>query len=222
MVRHRRQRQGHAGAQVKFTSQSRRAVEPAGVADDLRRRQREGQDMTPDERTLLTNFLNELVATRGIAKDQEADAMIRQALAANPDASYLLVQHAIVADQSLHAAQARIAELERQLNPPAAATSFLPSDRGGPWGGSSSTYAPPPPEARPGILSGGGGLGSFLRSAGTTAAGVAGGEMLFSGLSNLFGGHHGGGFGGQGFLDAPDENITINNYGDDDSDSSDW
>ncbi|RZL57648.1 MAG: DUF2076 family protein, partial [Sphingomonas sp.] len=82
------------------------------------------------------------------------------------------------------------------------------------------------PEARPGILSGGGGLGSFLRSAGTTAAGVAGGEMLFSGLSDLFGGHHNGGFGGggQGFLGAPEENVVINNYGDDDdgNDSSDW
>jgi hypothetical protein len=180
--------------------------------------------MTPDERTLLTNFLNELVAARGVAKDNEADALIRQALAANPDASYVLVQHAIVADQSLHAAQARIAELERQIAPPAPAPSFLPTDRG-PWGGSQPAYAPPAPEARPGILSGGGGLGSFLRSAGTTAAGVAGGEMLFSGLSDLFGGHHGGGFGGgQGFLGAPEENVGINNYGDDDdsNDNSDW
>ncbi|WP_171009494.1 DUF2076 domain-containing protein [Sphingomonas sp. 2SG] len=181
--------------------------------------------MTPDERTLLTNFLNELVATRGVAKDNEADALIRQALAANPDAGYVLVQHAIVADQSLHAAQGRIAELERQVAPPAPSPSFLPTDRG-PWGGSQPAYAPPAPGARPGILSGGGGLGSFLRSAGTTAAGVAGGEMLFSGLSDLFGGHHGGGFGGggQGFLGAPEENVVINNYGDDDdnNDSSDW
>ena len=181
--------------------------------------------MTPDERTLLTNFLNELVAARGVAKDNEADTLIRQALAANPDASYLLVQHAIVADQSLHAAQARIAELERQLAPPAPSPSFLPTDRG-PGGGSQPAYAPPAPEARPGILSGGGGLGSFLRSAGTTAAGVAGGEMLFSGLSDLFGGHHNGGFGGggQGFLGAPEENVVVNNYGDDDdgNDSSDW
>ncbi|MEI7447756.1 MAG: DUF2076 family protein [Burkholderiales bacterium] len=69
--------------------------------------------MTPDERTLLNNFLDELAAARGGSKDSEADGLIRQALAANPDAGYLLVQHAIVADQSLHAAQARIAELEQ-------------------------------------------------------------------------------------------------------------
>ncbi len=176
--------------------------------------------MTPDERTLLTAFLRDLTAVRGTAKDAEADALIGQTLAANPDAAYLLVQHAIVADQALHAAQARIAELETQARP---APAFLPP-AANPWGtaqpgyGASTfqSYAPPPPEARPSIFGGGGGLGSFLRSAGTTAAGVAGGEMLFSGLSDLFGGHHGGGFGGQGFggFDAPREEVVVNNYND--------
>jgi hypothetical protein len=179
--------------------------------------------MTPDERALLTNFLSELGAARGVAKDREADDLIRQAMSLNPDASYVLVQHAIVADQSLHAAQARIAELERQLNPQPSATSFL-SPGAGPWGSAQPSYAPPPPDERPGIFSSGGGLGSFLRSAGTTAAGVAGGEMLFSGLSDLFGGHRGGMFGGgQGFMGGPEENVVINNYGDDDGDDrADW
>lgn len=182
--------------------------------------------MTPDERTLLNNFLGELTSARGGAKDSEAEGLIRQALAANPDAGYLLVQHAIVADQSLHAAQARIAELEQQLDAaaPPQSSSFL-SPAAGPWGGRSQpAYAPPPPEERPGIFSGGGGLGSFLRSAGTTAAGVAGGEMLFSGLSGLFGGHRSDGFGGgQGFLGGGgEENVVINNYGDDDTDGGNW
>lgn len=182
--------------------------------------------MTPDERTLLNNFLGELAAARGGSKDSEADGLIRQALAANPDAGYLLVQHAIVADQSLHAAQARIAELEQQLEaaaPPQSSSSFLPQGAAGPWGGRSQpAYAPPPPDERPGIFSGGGGLGSFLRQAGTTAAGVAGGEMLFNGLSGLFGGHRSEGFGGQGFLGGGgEENVVINNYGDGDDDSGD-
>ncbi|WP_267387253.1 DUF2076 domain-containing protein [Sphingomonas sp. GC_Shp_3] len=181
--------------------------------------------MTPDERALLSNFLNELANARGGAKDGEAEGMIRQALAANPDATYLLVQHAIVADQSLHAAQARIAELERQVSQPQSSTSFL-SPGSGPWGGAAQpSYAPPPPEERPGIFSGGGGLGSFLRTAGTTAAGVAGGEMLFSGLSDLFGGHRASGFGGgQGFMGGPEENVVINNYDDDnaDDDRGNW
>lgn len=173
--------------------------------------------MTPDERSLLSNFLRDLGETRGTPKDREADGMIAQALSANPDAAYLLVQHAIVADQSLHAAQARIAELEGQAQGyQPSSTSFLPQARSGPWGGSS--YAPPPPDQRPGIFSGGGGLGSFLRSAGTTAAGVAGGEMLFSGLSDLFGGHRGGGFyGGQ-----PEEVVVNNFVGDDPGDQGNW
>ncbi len=178
--------------------------------------------MNAEERTLLTRFLDELSSARTSAKDPEADAMIARTLSSNPDAAYLLVQHAIVADQSLHAAQQRIAELERQQQaPPApASSSFLPQGAGGPWGAHpQDSYSPPPPEARPGVFSGGGGLGSFLRSAGTTAAGVVGGEMLFSGLSDMFG-HRGGGGGlfgggGQGFLGQP-ENVTINNFNDDD------
>lgn len=178
--------------------------------------------MNAEERTLLTRFLDELSAARTSAKDPEADAMIARTLSSNRDAAYLLVQHAIVADQSLHAAQQRIAELEReQQAPPApASSSFLPQGAGGPWGARpQDSYSPPPPEARPGVFSGGGGLGSFLRSAGTTAAGVVGGEMLFSGLSDMFG-HRGGGGGlfgggGQGFLGQP-ENVTINNFNDDD------
>jgi hypothetical protein len=189
--------------------------------------------MTPEERTLMTNFLRDLSQARGGSKDPEADAMIGQAMAASPDAAYLLVQHAILSDQALHAAQARIAELERQA-PAAPAPSFL----GGPWGGSPGAqvsppqyvqpqaYAPQayaPPPASP--FSTGGGLGSFLRSAGTTAAGVVGGEMLFEGLSGLFGGHHGFGGGWGGGYGAPVENVTINEYNDDggyDDDSSDW
>lgn len=178
--------------------------------------------MNAEERTLLTRFLDELSAARTSAKDPEADAMIARTLSSNRDAAYLLVQHTIVADQSLHAAQQRIAELEReQQAPPApASSSFLPQGAGGPWGARpQDSYSPPPPEARPGVFSGGGGLGSFLRGAGTTAAGVVGGEMLFSGLSDMFG-HRGGGGGlfgggGQGFLGQP-ENVTINNFNDDD------
>ena len=100
--------------------------------------------------------------------------MIARALSSNPDAAYLLVQHAIVADQSLHAAQQRIAELERQQQtaPASSGNSFLPQSNGGAWGTRQpESYSPPPPDVRPGVFSGGGGLGSFLRSAGTTAAG---------------------------------------------------
>ena len=71
--------------------------------------------MTPDERDLLQRFLQDLVQTRGVAKEPDADSMIRDALGASPDAGYLLVQHAIMSDQALHAAQDQIASLQEQL-----------------------------------------------------------------------------------------------------------
>jgi hypothetical protein len=166
--------------------------------------------MTPDERILLTNFLRDLQAARPGPKDAEAEAMINQTLAGDPDAAYLLVQHAILSDQALQAAQARIQALEGAQAAPQ--TSFLGGARPQP-----ATAVPayaPPPSASP--FSMGGGLGSFLRSAGTMAAGVAAGDLLFDGLSGLFGGHRGfGGFGGfGGGYGGPVENVTINDYGD--------
>lgn len=76
------------------------------------------------------------------------------------------------------------------------------------------TPQPAPQAARPGFLSGG--LGGTLGSIATTAAGVAGGAMLFQGIENLF--HRGGGgfFGGQPAVGAaPGETIVNNYYGDD-------
>jgi hypothetical protein len=190
--------------------------------------------MTPEERALLTQFLGDLSRTQGVAKDQEAAAMIDNAIRANLDSAYVLVQHALLADQALHQAQAQIAQLQDQLQqaPPQPQSSFLGGAGLGPstgqpqssWGQAAQQ---PPPQQQPffggGPFSGGGGgLGSFLRTAGTAAAGVAGGELLFSGLSGLFGGHGGGfggggGWGGGGFGGGPSvENVTINEYGDDD------
>lgn len=141
--------------------------------------------MTPDERNLLQQFLSDLEANRGAAKDPEADSLINGALRANPDSAYLLVQHAILADQALQAAQQRIEALEQQQAPQASAPIPFLGGSGQPspypvQGG----YPDQPPPQSP--LSPRSGLGGFLRSAGTMAAGVAGGEFLAQGLSNLF------------------------------------
>ncbi len=131
--------------------------------------------MTPDERNLLQAFLTDLARAPKVAKDLEADAMIQEAMRSNPDAAYLLVQHAILSDQALHAAQARI---EAQGAPQSAPT-FLPQ-QSGPWAGQggapvqSSPFAP------------NSGLGGFLRNAGQMAAGVAVGDFLFQGIENIF------------------------------------
>jgi hypothetical protein len=95
---------------------------------------------------------------------------------------------------------------------------YAPQPSGGPWGQAPQGYAPQ------GFASQGGyapsGQPSFLRSAATTAAGIAGGALLFQGIESLIGGHggYGGGFGGGGFGGAgftPQPGITetvVNNY----------
>jgi hypothetical protein len=132
--------------------------------------------MTPDERNLLQSFLTDLVQTPNVSKDPEADAMIESAVRSNPSALYLLVQHAILADQALHAAQARLDALQGEVQP---ATSFLPQTTQ-PWAGQGGA----PVQSSP--FAANSGLGGFLRQAGTMAAGVAAGDFLFQGIENIF------------------------------------
>ncbi|MGC1302482.1 MAG: DUF2076 family protein [Caulobacteraceae bacterium] len=150
--------------------------------------------MTPDERSLLQQFLYDLGQTWGATKDQEADAMIAQVMRNNPDAMYLLVQHAILADQALQAVRTQIEQMEQQVaSQVPVQSSFLgggqqtpqPGWNQGPNPGGWNPSEPPPGQPQS-PLSANGGLGSFMRSAGTMAAGVAGGEFLAQGLSNLF------------------------------------
>lgn len=133
--------------------------------------------MTPDERTLLQGFLSDLVNTPQVARDPEADAMITQAVQANPGAVYLLVQHAILADQALHAAQVKIQALQTQPVP-AAPPSFLGGVQ--PWSGQGGQPVASSPFAA------NSGLGGFLKSAGVVAAGVAGGDFIAQGIENIF------------------------------------
>jgi hypothetical protein len=215
--------------------------------------------MEPQERELITTLLTRLQSAAGQPKEPEADQLIRQAMAQMPDAPYYLVQTVLIQDLSLHNAQNRIAELEKQvasLPPPQQQqpTSFLgglfgrsqsqpapapvpgvpPS--GGPWTRVQQPAAPPPQYAQPGYAqpqpgyaqpAAGGGLfgagagagGGFLRSAAATAAGVAGGALLFEGISSLFGHNYAsglGGFGGMGGgMPGGLGETVINNYNDD-------
>jgi uncharacterized protein len=127
--------------------------------------------MTPQEKELLTTLLDRLKNTPRQAKDPEADALIRQAMAEQPDLPYYLVQTVLIQDLSLHQAQQRIADLEKQLadaqqaakptvgsflgglfgqRPPAPAGSAAPP--GGPWTRSPQVAAAPPaqPYGQPG------------------------------------------------------------------------
>ena len=135
--------------------------------------------MTPDERSILQSFIADLAKTPNVSKDPEADAMIAGAVRSNPNAVYLLVQHAILADQALHAAQAQLAA---QGQPPA---SFLQQQPQGvyasPWAGHGGAPVQSSPFAAQS------GLGGFLRGAGQMAVGVAAGDFLFQGIENIFG-----------------------------------
>ena len=98
--------------------------------------------MTPQERELITTLLARLKNAGGQPKDPEADALIRQAIAEQPDAPYYLVQTVLIQDLSLNTAQNRIADLEKQLADAQqaakpTATSFL----GGLFGSRSSAPA---------------------------------------------------------------------------------
>jgi uncharacterized protein len=184
--------------------------------------------MTPQERSLLESFLAQLAQVRGVNKDPEAERLIAQAVEQQPDATYLVVQRALLLGQALEQAKARIAALEQAeagrgqgfLDPGASGWGNAgPSGYRGPAPAPAPQYAPvygAPPPAYPvyGAPAPGGGFSSFLGQAAATAAGVAGGEFLFQGIENLFGGHHGGGFGGSGYANEafPAEDVTINNY----------
>lgn len=180
--------------------------------------------MNTQEKQILENFLTQLVQARVAAKDPQAEALIGDAIAKQPDAAYLLVQRALLLDQALASAKAHIASLENELQALRASgsTGFL--DSANAWGNSAAsraTAAPAPvatqtPSAqspavpRPGFL---GGLGGTLGSIATTAAGVAGGALLFQGIENLF--HHNGGSGflaQQGWTPGAGETTVINNY----------
>ena len=81
--------------------------------------------MTPHETALVTILLERLKKTDSLDKDPEAETLIRQTTAEQPDTAYHLVQTVLIQDLSLHAAQNRIAELEKSLAE-ATTVSFLP------------------------------------------------------------------------------------------------
>jgi hypothetical protein len=70
--------------------------------------------MNATERDQLQQFLSALRQTRADPKDTTADALIREAMGAQADAPYLLVQRAMGLGLALDAAQARLAQLEAQ------------------------------------------------------------------------------------------------------------
>lgn len=177
--------------------------------------------MTPQEQQLIEDFLQRLVNAGAIAKDPQADALIRQRLAGQPDALYLLVQRSLLQQQALENAKAQIAQLQAQVAAPQGGASFLGGQQPA-WGATPPPYPPAAPQpaaptwrerlfgGAPAQPAAPAAAPSFLSQAATTAAGVAGGMFLFEGIESLIGGHRGGGFLGGG-QPTVIENITENN-----------
>jgi hypothetical protein len=156
--------------------------------------------MQSEERELITGLFGRLQPFESQPRDGEAEALIKDLAGRQPAAPYLLVQTVLVQEQALKAAQERIAELEAKAGAAPAASGFLGSaPKIGPWGAQPAAPAAPRPsvpatrsplQAALAPQQGGGG-GGFLRSAMATAAGVAGGALLFEGIRNLMGSNPG-------------------------------
>ncbi len=185
--------------------------------------------MTPQEEVMLNDLIGRVEQTQLSEKDPEAEQLLNQKLARNPDALYILAQTVLVQKYALEQAKAQLDQLQRTpVQQPAHATSFLGNLLG------HRDPAPPPPPPSPGYGAppyapawnsapayGGppppSGGSSFLRTAATTAAGVAAGALAFEGIESLMHGFgHPAGFAGGGYFGggAPEETV-INNYYDD-------
>jgi hypothetical protein len=176
--------------------------------------------MTPQEAQMLQDLVRKVEGTQLTEKDPDAEALLNDGLSRDPDALYKLAQTVLIQNIALEQARGQMQRMQQQLAPPQPprATSFL----GGLILISRSMLRlrlrsirprrpnyPPPPGYAGGYGPSGGG---FLRSAATTAAGVAGGMLAFEGIESLIHGGMGGGFGGYG--GGPQETV-INNYYDD-------
>jgi len=172
--------------------------------------------MTAQERDLLLGFLQQLRQTQAGQKDPAADDLIKEAVAAKPDAAYLLVQRALALEYALEATKAELAAAQAELQRAQAAPAGggFPG-QGASWGrsgkapagavaaapaamtpavspGSFGRQAAPAaaataaPSAPSAPSAGGGGL---LGTVAGTAAGVVAGSFLFQGIQGLLGQH---------------------------------
>lgn len=218
--------------------------------------------MTPQEAQMLQELVSKVHGTQLTEKDPDAEALLKDGLARDPDALYKLAQTVLIQNMAIEQFQGQVQELQEHLEADeeqlremasrpqqAKASSFLgsllgrrdpapqppqytqpqygqpqynqqyqqvpPQYAAAPAPGYGQGYAPAPGYAQPAPSAG----GSFLRSAATTAAGVAAGALAFEGIESLIHGGErefgGGGFGG-GYGERPVvEETVINNYGDD-------
>ena len=187
--------------------------------------------MTPQENDLVNALFDRLANLENTPRDSAAEQQIAEGLRRAPHAVYALVQTALVQDEALKRANARIEALQAQAGnaqeAPAKPAGFLdamrealaghapprssvPSVRPAAAAGSQPPPLPPgyqgtqPGYPPPGYTSATpfSSGGSFLGTAASAAAGMVGGALLLDGIRSMFG-HSGGGYGAGGFAAGP-------------------
>lgn len=181
--------------------------------------------MTPQERQLIDELFEKLSRLENSPRDADAVAAIAQGQRRAPNAVYALVQTALVQDEALKRAHARIQDLESGGVPHEQPNGgFLDTMREKLFGQEGPRGSVPPSGERPTWNRGqamgqpqdryvpqqqqpqqmgqpyaqpqaGGGGGSFLGTAAAAAAGMVGGGMLLSSIRGMMGGGHQQGFG---------------------------
>ena len=71
--------------------------------------------MTTHEQQLLESLLDRIANTPTPQRDPQAEALIRERIGTRPDALYILTQTVLITDIALKQANARIQELQQQL-----------------------------------------------------------------------------------------------------------
>jgi hypothetical protein len=146
--------------------------------------------MTPQDKQAIAELFAKLeqVARQAPTRDGEAEALIRDRMAAQPGAAYYMAQTIVVQEHALEMAQQRIGELEQQAAARPASGGFLSGLLGG--RNESRTKRPMPMQAGYGQpWAGAPGRGSgFLAGAAQTAMGVAGGVLLGNMVAGMFAG----------------------------------
>lgn len=156
--------------------------------------------MNAQERTLLVEFLDQMIGAQAGRKDPEADSLIREAASRQPDAAYLLVQRALQLEQALQITQAELKRLQAETAQASDAGTFLGNANA--WGRSPANTtpagtpvgAPPASTVTPTAAQGAAPMqqrwgSGMLGNVAATAAGVVAGSFLFHGVQNLLGRH---------------------------------
>jgi hypothetical protein len=162
--------------------------------------------MTPQEAQRVADLFERLASLESRPRDAEAERLIADGLRRAPNAVYALVQTALVQDDALRQADARIRELED--GGAAGSGGFLDNMRDTLFGGGRTRNAPPQgpaqgtpmgvppgfgtsqarPDASPAPQAPQQGGGSFLGTAAAAAAGVIGGSLLLDSIRTMTGG----------------------------------